>query len=117
MVEARKEYVLAAQDHRGADRRASCSTHILPNVMTPVLVTATLNLGLAILAEATLSFLGVGMPVTQPSLGTLIRIGNQYFFSGTWWVVLFPAFQLGLIILAVNLLGDWLRDALNPKLH
>lgn len=116
MVEARKEYVLAAKILEVRTPRILLA-HILPNVMTPVLVTATLNLGLAILAEATLSFLGVGMPVTQPSLGTLIRIGNQYFFSGSWWVVLFPAFQLGLIILAVNLLGDWLRDALNPKLH
>jgi len=116
MVEARKEYVLAAKILEVRTTRILL-THILPNVMTAVLVTATLNLGLAVLAEATLSFLGVGMPVTQPSLGTLIRIGNQYFFSGSWWVVLFPAFQLGLIILAVNLLGDWLRDALNPKLQ
>nr|WP_246245625.1 ABC transporter permease [Mesorhizobium zhangyense] len=116
MVEARKEYVLAARILRLPPLRIML-THILPNVMTAVLVTATLNLGLAILAEATLSFLGVGMPVTQPSLGTLIRIGNQYFFSGSWWVVLFPALQLSLIILAVNLLGDWLRDALNPKLR
>lgn len=91
--------------------------HILPNTMTPVLVTATLNLGLAILIEATLSFLGVGMPPTEPSLGTLIRIGNQYLFSDLWWVVVFPAAMLGLIVLAVNLLGDWLRDALNPKLR
>lgn len=91
--------------------------HILPNTMTPVLVTATLNLGLAILIEATLSFLGVGMPPTEPSLGTLIRIGNQYLFSDLWWVVVFPAAMLGLIVLAVNLLGDWPRDALNPKLR
>ncbi|MEP7172192.1 MAG: ABC transporter permease [Aestuariivirga sp.] len=116
LVEARKEYVLAAKILEVRTPRILLA-HILPNVMTPVLVTATLNLGLAILSEATLSFLGVGMPVTQPSLGTLIRIGNQYFFSGSWWVVVFPACQLGLIILAVNLLGDWLRDALNPKLH
>ena len=91
--------------------------HILPNTLTPVLVSATLNLGLAILSEATLSFLGVGMPITQPSLGTLIRIGNQYLFSGSWWLVVFPSLQLGLIVLSVNLLGDWLRDALNPKLR
>lgn len=91
--------------------------HILHNTMTPVLVTATLNLGLAILIEATLSFLGVGMPPTEPSLGTLIRIGNQCLFSGLWWVVVFPAAMLGLIVLAVNLLGEWLRDALNPKLR
>ncbi|MFO1072360.1 MAG: ABC transporter permease [Geminicoccaceae bacterium] len=116
MVEAGKDYVLAARIIGVRPRRIMLG-HILPNVMTPVLVTATLNLGLAILAEATLSFLGVGMPVNQPSLGTLIRIGNEYFFSGSWWVVLFPALQLCLIILSVNLLADWLRDALNPKLR
>ncbi len=116
MVEARKEYVLAAKILAVPPMRVMIG-HILPNVMTPVLVTATLNLGLAILSEATLSFLGVGMPPDQPSLGTLIRIGNQYFFSGSWWVVLFPALQLSIIILAVNLIGDFLRDALNPKLR
>jgi peptide/nickel transport system permease protein len=116
MVEARKEYVQAARI-LGVRRGRILFAHILPNVLTPVLVTATLNLGLAILAEATLSFLGVGMPPTQPSLGTLIRIGNEYFFSGVWWVVLFPALQLSLIILSVNVLGDWLRDMLNPKLR
>jgi peptide/nickel transport system permease protein len=81
------------------------------------MVTATLNLGLAILVEATLSFLGIGMPPTEPSLGTLIRVGNEFLFSGQWWVVVFPAAYLSLIVLAVNLLGDWLRDALNPKLN
>lgn len=116
MVEAGKEYVQAARIIRVRPHRIMLG-HILPNVMTPVLVTATLNLGLAILAEATLSFLGVGMPVNQPSLGTLIRIGNEYFFSGSWWIVVFPALQLCLIILSVNLLADWLRDALNPKLR
>jgi peptide/nickel transport system permease protein len=116
MVERRKEYVLAARII-GVSRGRIMRRHVLPNAMTPVLVAATLNLGLAILSEATLSFLAVGMPVTQPSLGTLIRIGNQYLFSGSWWVVVFPAVQLGLIVLSVNLLGDWLRDALNPKLR
>ena len=116
MVERRKEYVLAAQIIKVSSARIM-RRHILPNTLTPVLVAATLNLGLAILSEATLSFLGVGMPVTQPSLGTLIRIGNQYLFSGSWWLIVFPAVQLGLIVLAVNLLGDWLRDALNPKLR
>jgi len=116
MVERRKEYVLAARII-GVKPSRIMRRHILPNTLTPVLVAATLNLGLAILAEATLSFLGVGMPVTQPSLGTLIRIGNQYLFSGLWWVVVFPAVQLALIVLSVNLLGDWLRDALNPKLR
>jgi peptide/nickel transport system permease protein len=116
MVERKKEYVLAARIIKVSPARIM-RRHILPNTMTPVLVAATLNLGLAILSEATLSFLGVGMPITQPSLGTLIRIGNQYLFSGSWWLVVFPAAQLGLIVLSVNLLGDWLRDALNPKLR
>jgi peptide/nickel transport system permease protein len=116
MVERRKEYVLAARIIRVPATRIM-GRHILPNTMTPVLVSATLSLGLAILSEATLSFLGVGMPITQPSLGTLIRIGNQYLFSGSWWLVVFPSLQLGLIVLSVNLLGDWLRDALNPKLR
>jgi peptide/nickel transport system permease protein len=116
MVERRKEYVLAARII-GVRPWRIMRRHILPNTLTPVLVAATLALGLAILSEATLSFLGIGMPVTQPSLGTLIRIGNQYLFSGTWWIVVFPAVQLGLIVLSVNLLGDWLRDALNPRLR
>jgi peptide/nickel transport system permease protein len=116
MVERRKEYVLAARIIKVRPARIM-RRHILPNTLTPVLVAATLNLGLAILSEATLSFLGVGMPITQPSLGTLIRIGNQYLFSGSWWLVVFPSLQLGLIVLSVNLLGDWLRDALNPKLR
>ena len=116
MVERRTEYVLAARII-GVSSARLMRKHILPNTLTPVMVAATLNLGLAILSEATLSFLGVGMPITQPSLGTLIRIGNQYLFSGSWWLVVFPALHLGLIVLAVNLLGDWLRDAMNPKLR
>lgn len=116
MVERRKEYVLAARIIKVPSFRIM-ARHILPNTLTPVMVAATLNLGLAILSEATLSFLGVGMPITQPSLGTLIRIGNQYLFSGSWWLIVFPALQLGLIVLSVNMLGDWLRDALNPKLR
>ncbi|MGA1600198.1 MAG: ABC transporter permease, partial [bacterium] len=91
--------------------------HVLPNVTGPVLVIATLSLALAILTEATLSFLGVGVPVTSPSLGTLIRIGQQYLFSGEWWMTIFPSLALVILVLAVNLLGDWLRDALNPKLR
>ena len=91
--------------------------HILPNVMTSILVLATLGLALAIIAEATLSFLGVGMPPTTPSLGTLIRIGNDYLFSGEWWITLFPSLALILLALSINLLGDWLRDALNPRLR
>ena len=85
--------------------------------MGPVLVIATINLAMAVLIEATLSFLGVGMPPTNPSLGTLIRVGNEYLFSGIWWVVIFPSLTLVVLVLAVNLLGDWLRDALNPKLR
>lgn len=116
MVEKRKDYVAAAKLIRVKPWRIMLH-HILPNTLTPILVAATLNFGLAILAEATLSFLGVGMPPDQPSLGTLIRVGNQFLFSGLWWVVVFPAAQLCLIVLSVNLIGDWLRDALNPKLR
>ncbi|MGJ8545403.1 MAG: ABC transporter permease [Sulfitobacter sp.] len=116
MVEAKKEYVQAAKLIRVKSWRVML-THILPNCMTPIMVAATLNFGLAILSEATLSFLGVGMPPDQPSLGTLIRIGNQYLFSGLWWIVVFPSIQLCLIVLSVNMIGDWLRDALNPKLR
>ena len=90
---------------------------MLPNALGPVLVIATIELALAIIAEASLSYLGVGMPPTQPSLGTLIRIGNAFLFSGEWWIVMFPAAALVILSLAVNLLGDWLRDALNPKLR
>ncbi|MEZ5935629.1 MAG: ABC transporter permease [Alphaproteobacteria bacterium] len=116
MVEKGKEYVQAARLIKVRPWRIMIN-HILPNTLTPILVAATLNFGLAILSEATLSFLGVGMPPDEPSLGTLIRIGNQFLFSGLWWIVLFPAVQLCLIVLSVNLLGDWLRDALNPKLR
>ncbi len=116
MVERKKEYVQAARLIRVKSWRIMLY-HILPNCLTPIMVAATLNFGLAILSEATLSFLGVGMPPDQPSLGTLIRIGNQYLFSGLWWIVVFPAVQLCLIVLSVNMIGDWLRDALNPKLR
>ena len=91
--------------------------HILPNVLTSVMVLGTLGLALAVISEATLSFLGVGMPPTAPSLGTLIRIGNNFLFSGEWWITLFPSLTLVVLALAVNMLGDWLRDALNPKLN
>ena len=116
MVERQREYVQAARTI-GVGRLRIMLTHILPNVLGPVLVIATINLGMAVLTEATLSFLGVGMPPTQPSLGTLIRVGNEYLFSGIWWVVIFPSATLAVLVLAVNLLGDWLRDALNPKLR
>ena len=115
LVEANKEYVAAAR-LIGRRSPAIMFSHILPNVLSPVLVIATISLALAIIAEATLSFLGVGAPPTQPSLGTLIRIGQDFLFSGEWWIILFPALTLLALALAVNLLGDWLRDALNPKL-
>jgi len=116
LVERNKEYVQAARVV-GLHPILIMIRHVLPNVMGPVLVIATLGLAFAILTEATLSFLGVGMPPTQPSLGTLIRIGNDYLFSGLWWITIFPGATLAILVLAVNLLGDWLRDALNPKLR
>lgn len=116
MVERNKEYVQAARVI-GLGRWRIMRSHVLPNVLNPVLVIATLQLGFAILAEATLSFLGVGVPPTQPSLGTLIRIGNDFLFSGEWWITIFPGLALITLVLSVNLLGDWLRDALNPKLR
>jgi peptide/nickel transport system permease protein len=116
LVERNKEYVQAARVI-GLSPLRIMRSHVLPNVMSPVLVIATLNLGFAILAEATLSFLGVGVPPTQPSLGTLIRIGNDFLFSGEWWITIFPGIALIVMVLSVNLLGDWLRDALNPRLR
>ncbi len=116
MVEKNKEYVQAARVI-GAHPVKILVRHILPNVMGPVLVIATIGLALAIIAEATLSFLGVGVPPTQPSLGTLIRIGQGFLFSGEWWILLFPSITLLALALSVNLLGDWLRDALNPRLR
>ncbi len=116
MVEKNKEYVLAARVI-GRHPVSIMVRHVLPNVMGPVLVIATIGLAVAILTEATLSFLGVGVPATQPSLGTLINIGQNFLFSGEWWIVIFPGATLALLVLAVNLLGDWLRDALNPKLR
>jgi peptide/nickel transport system permease protein len=116
MVERRKEYVAAAR-LIGRSSAAIMLRHVAPNAMGPVLVIATISLALAIIAEATLSFLGVGAPPTAPSLGTLIRIGQGFLFSGEWWILFFPAVTLLTLALAVNLLGDWLRDALNPKLR
>jgi len=116
MVERNKEYVQAAR-LIGMRPFMVLRRHILPNVLGPVLVIATIHLAVAIITEATLSFLGVGIPPTTPSLGTLIRIGNSYLFSGDWWISIFPGIALVLLALSVNLLGDWLRDALNPKLR
>ncbi|MDX1301039.1 ABC transporter permease [Photobacterium sp.] len=115
-LEKNKEYVQAAKV-MGVAPFKIMFTHILPNTLSPLLVLATLHLALAILTEATLSFLGVGMPPHQPSLGTLINEGNSYLFSGQWWVVFFPSLMLVLLALSVNIVGDWLRDALNPKLN
>jgi peptide/nickel transport system permease protein len=116
MVEKNKEYVQAARVI-GVSPLSIMRKHVLPNVLGPVLVIATLNIATAIITESTLSFLGVGMPATEPSLGTLIAIGNDYLFSGEWWITIFPGAALVIMVLAVNLLGDWLRDALNPKLQ
>ena len=116
MVEAKKDYVQAAR-LIGRTPAAILFRHLLPNVLGPVLVIATISLALAIIAEATLSFLGVGAPPTRPSLGTLIRIGQDYLFSGEWWILLFPSITLLALALSVNLLGDWLRDVMNPKLR
>ncbi|MGH1446555.1 MAG: ABC transporter permease [Cognatishimia sp.] len=116
LVERNKEYVQAAR-LMGRGAFPILFRHILPNVLSPVLVIATISLALAIIAEATLSFLGVGAPSTQPSLGTLIRIGQGYLFSGEWWILFFPSITLLALALSVNMLGDWLRDALNPKLR
>jgi peptide/nickel transport system permease protein len=116
MVESARDYVRAVKVI-GLPAHRIMLRHILPNVMGPVLVIATINLAAAVLTEATLSFLGVGMPPTYPSLGTLIRIGNEFVFSGIWWIALFPALLLVLLVLAVNVVGDWLRDRFNPKLR
>jgi len=116
LVEKNKEYVQAARV-MGIPPVLIMLRHVLPNAMGPVLVIATIHLAVAIITEATLSFLGVGVPPTSPSLGTLIRVGNDFLFSGEWWITIFPGAALALLVLAVNLLGDWLRDALNPKLR
>ena len=116
MVEKEKEYVQAA---RVIGRRplAIMLKHVLPNVTGPVLVIGTIHIATAIITEATLSFLGVGVPATRPSLGTLIRVGNEFLYSGEWWITVFPGLALVTLVLSVNLLGDWLRDAINPKLR
>lgn len=116
LVERNKEYVQAARVTGVANHRIMLR-HVLPNVLGPVMVLATIHVATAIITEATLSFLGVGVPPTSPSLGTLIRVGNDYLFSGEWWITVWPGLMLILIALSVNLLGDWLRDALNPRLR
>ena len=116
LVERSKEYVQAARVI-GRSQASIMLSHVLPNVLGPVLVIATIHIATAIITEATLSFLGVGVPATQPSLGTLIRVGNDFLLSGEWWITVFPGVALIVLVLSVNLLGDWLRDALNPKLR
>lgn len=116
LVERNKEYVQAARVI-GRHPLAIMLRHVLPNALGPVLVIATIHVATAIITEATLSFLGVGVPPTEPSLGTLIRVGNDFLFSGEWWITVFPGAALVVLVLSVNLLGDWLRDALNPKLR
>lgn len=116
LVEKGKEFVMAAE-LIGEKKLTVMRRHILPNVLGPVFVLAAVNVATAVMTEATLSFLGVGVPPTTPSLGTLIRIGNDYLFSGEWWICIFPGIVLIAVVLAVNLLGDWLRDAVNPGLH
>lgn len=115
LVEKGKDYVAAAR-LLGLSPSRIMFTHLMPNILGPVLVIATINLALAIITEATLSFLGVGLPPSQPSLGTLVRSGNDFLFSGEWWIVFFPGATLAMLALAVNILGDWLRDALNPRI-
>ncbi len=116
LVEKGKEFVMAAE-LIGEKKLTVMRRHILPNVLGPVFVLAAVNVATAVMTEATLSFLGVGVPPTTPSLGTLIRIGNDYLFSGEWWICIFPGIVLIAVVLAVNLLGDWLRDAVNPGLQ
>lgn len=116
MVEVQKEYVLASRVI-GLPRWLIMVRHVLPNITRPLIVLATIGLALAIISEATLSFLGVGVPPTTPSLGTLIRVGNEFLYSGLWWITFFPAIALVVLVFAVNILGDWMRDALDPKLQ
>ncbi|HEU4843663.1 MAG TPA: ABC transporter permease [Burkholderiaceae bacterium] len=115
MIEKDKDYVNAVR-LIGMGRARILFRHVLPNILSPVLVIATLSIGLAVLTEATLSFLGLGVPATSPSLGTLIRLGNEVLFSGEWWITVLPGLLLIGLVLSVNLFGDWLRDALNPRL-
>lgn len=114
--EKNKEYVEAARVI-GINRWIIMYRHVLPNTMTPVLVISTIQVAEAIMSEAALSFLGLGMPITRPSLGSLIQMGFEYIFSGSWWITFFPGILLVIVILVILLLGDWLRDVLNPKLY
>ena len=115
-VERNKEYVQASEI-MGMHPNRIMLVHILPNIMGPILVILTVDLAVAVLLEATLSFLGIGVPANQPSLGTLIRIGTEYMFSGEWWIVIFPSATLIVMVVSINILGDFLRDAFNPRLR
>jgi peptide/nickel transport system permease protein len=116
MGEKNKEYVEAARVI-GLPKWSIMFRHILPNSLTSVMVISTIQVANAVMSEAALSFLGLGMPVSRPSLGSLIRAGQEFFFSGSWWITIFPGLWLVLFVLVINLLGDWLRDVLNPKLY
>ena len=116
LAEKKKEYVEAARV-MGLPANRIMWRHILPNTMSPILVLSTVQVAHAIMSEAALSFLGLGMPITKPSLGSLINSGFDYIFSGSWWITMFPGFLLVLLILVINLLGDWVQDVLNPKLY
>ena len=114
--EKNKEYVEAARVTGYSPKRIMVA-HILPNSLSPVLVISTIQVANAVMSEAALSFMGLGMPVTKPSLGSLINSGFEYIFSGSWWITLFPGIVLVIFVLVINLLGDWLRDVMNPKLY
>ncbi|MFT4836087.1 MAG: peptide/nickel transport system permease protein [Psychromonas sp.] len=116
LAEKEKEYVEAAQV-MGFKAGRIMFRHILPNCLSPILVISTVQVANAIMSEAALSFLGLGLPVDQPSLGALISIGFKYIFSGAWWITLFPGIVLVTLVLVINLLGDWLRDVFNPKIY
>ncbi|ENM5815520.1 ABC transporter permease [Vibrio mimicus] len=116
LAEKKKEYVEAARV-MGFKAPRIMFRHILPNCLSPILVISTVQVANAIMSEAALSFLGLGLPVDQPSLGSLISIGFTYIFSGAWWITAFPGIVLVLLVLVINLLGDWLRDVFNPKIY
>jgi peptide/nickel transport system permease protein len=116
LAEKKKEYVDAVRVI-GLNPLRIMFRHILPNTLSPILVISTVQIANAIVSEAALSFLGLGMPVTKPSLGSLINSGFEFIFSGSWWITIIPGIVLVILVLVMNLLGDWLRDVLNPKLY
>lgn len=116
LAEKKKEYVDAARVLGFGPARIMVR-HILPNSLSPIFVISTVQVANAIISEASLSFLGLGMPPSQPSLGSLISAGFDYIFSGSWWITVIPGVVLVVLVLVINLLGDWMRDVLNPKLY